>query len=97
MVEALEQLTASLPQGITLAKFGLADLKGEWKEARVADATGGLHAAHSTRDGRGRPAPILHCDVSTSNILVSVQGEVKLTDFGLAARAGKSGEPGRIG
>jgi len=30
-----------LPQGIALAKFGLADLKGEWKETRVADATGG--------------------------------------------------------
>ena len=30
-----------LPQGIALAKVGLADLKGEWKETRVADATGG--------------------------------------------------------
>ncbi len=30
-----------LPQGVSLAKVGLAELKGEWKETRVADATGG--------------------------------------------------------
>ncbi len=30
-----------LPQGVTLSKVALADLKGEFKEARLADASGG--------------------------------------------------------
>ncbi len=50
----------------------------------VAEACAGLHAAHGAVDASGRHVPVLHCDVSTQNILVSVTGEVKLTDFGIA-------------
>ncbi len=44
----------------------------------------GLAYAHSKRRGDNKPLGIIHRDVSPSNILCSGQGEVKLSDFGIA-------------
>ena len=58
----------------------------------VAEACAGLQAAHGAFDAAGTHVPILHCDVSTQNILVSVNAEVKLTDFGIAKALESRGE-----
>ena len=49
---------------------------------------GGLHAAHTVEDLDGRQVGLIHRDVSPQNILVGVDGDARITDFGVAkARA----------
>jgi len=50
----------------------------------------GLAYAHSQKDESLNPAPIVHRDVSPSNVLVDWTGEVKLADFGMAKMLGVS-------
>ena len=49
-----------------------------------ADVCAGLHAAHELTFPDGRQANIVHRDVSPQNVLLGVNGAVKLIDFGVA-------------
>ena len=48
----------------------------------------GLAYAHSKVDKDGRPLGIVHRDVSFKNIMIAFEGDVKLTDFGIAKARG---------
>ena len=53
----------------------------------ILEVLAGLAYAHTRRNPDGASLAIIHRDVSPSNILCSVQGEVKLSDFGIAKAA----------
>lgn len=48
----------------------------------------GLSYAHAKKDKDNRPMGIVHRDVSFKNIMIAFEGDVKLTDFGIAKAKG---------
>ncbi len=48
----------------------------------------GLAYAHAKTDREGKPLGIVHRDVSYKNIMIAFEGDVKLTDFGIAKARG---------
>lgn len=50
----------------------------------------GLSYAHSAVDVSGKSMGIIHRDVSPQNILISYDGDVKITDFGIAKAENQS-------
>jgi serine/threonine protein kinase/tetratricopeptide (TPR) repeat protein len=50
----------------------------------VTELLEGLDHAHRAADAQGRPLRLVHRDVSPSNILLSFEGDVKISDFGIA-------------
>jgi serine/threonine protein kinase len=65
----------------------------------IAKVSVGLHAAHELVDDDGVPLHVVHRDVSPQNILISTNGQIKVTDFGVAKAHGQlhdAGENGQV-
>src|SRR5271155_1293732 len=48
----------------------------------------GLAYAHAKTDKNGKPLGLVHRDISFKNIMIAFEGDVKLTDFGIAKARG---------
>jgi len=56
----------------------------------TAEVCRALAYAHNKKRSDGKPLGIVHRDVSPHNVLLSEQGEVKITDFGIAKAQNKT-------
>jgi TonB family protein len=76
LLRLIEEKGQRLPLGIAL-----------YVASRLAAA---LDYAHRKRDFQGRAMALVHRDVSPQNVLISLDGDIKLCDFGIAKAASKA-------
>lgn len=78
-------------EGASLREVVASDLAGRVRDVPLAfalgvihDAARGLHHAHEVSDERGDSLGLVHRDVTPANILLGIDGAVKVADFGIA-------------
>jgi serine/threonine protein kinase len=86
-------LVLEFVEGVSLSQIlqRLVDRNGNLELAAAlfigAEAATGLDHAHRKKDDDGTPLGIVHRDVSPQNVLISNEGGVKVSDFGLVKAA----------
>ncbi|MEW5742177.1 MAG: serine/threonine-protein kinase [Myxococcota bacterium] len=70
VVDAYKQRGEAVPLGFALAA--------------IREAAQGLGHAHTHKNARGEPVPIIHRDVTPRNVMLDFEGSIKMLDFGIA-------------
>lgn len=81
---AMEWVAGDSLAGLLRQGDVLQELEPQIAARIIADACAGLHAAHESVGPDGTPLSVVHRDISPPNILVSVHGQAKVSDFGIA-------------
>jgi serine/threonine-protein kinase len=81
---ALEWVAGDSLAGVLHRPEGMEPLTYRMAARIIADSCAGLHAAHEATDSDGNLLGVVHRDVSPPNILLSLHGQVKVSDFGIA-------------
>jgi serine/threonine protein kinase len=87
-------IAMELIRGVNLEQFSnqIGEKRGDLSKELAVFITSriarGLAYAHSKADKNGKPLGIVHRDVSFKNIMIAFEGDVKLTDFGIAKARG---------
>jgi serine/threonine-protein kinase len=87
-------MAMELIRGVNLEQFGAQliarqrTLPKELAVFIVSRVARGLAYAHAKTSKDGKPLGIVHRDVSFKNIMIAFEGDVKLTDFGIAKARG---------
>jgi eukaryotic-like serine/threonine-protein kinase len=83
-------IAMELLEGVTLARLiSRAAKSGRRIDLAIAlgvitQACEGLHFAHELKGFDGRPAQLVHRDISPQNLFITTEGVVKVLDFGIA-------------
>ena len=70
----LEEILAAMNQGLSI----------EQTIFIILQISKGLDYSHTRQDEKGKALNIVHRDISPQNMLISYQGEVKISDFGIS-------------
>jgi len=87
-------IAMELIRGVNLEQFSrqLADKRRTLPKELAVFITSrvarGLAYAHAKADKNGKPLGLVHRDISFKNIMIAFEGDVKLTDFGIAKARG---------
>jgi serine/threonine-protein kinase len=93
-VDKMYFISMELIRGVNLEQFMIQlgeknrDLPRELAVFIASRIARGLAYAHAKTDKDNKPLGIVHRDVSFKNILIAFEGDVKLTDFGIAKARG---------
>ncbi|MEM2175085.1 MAG: serine/threonine-protein kinase [Candidatus Micrarchaeia archaeon] len=80
----LDEVIKTLYEKSDVSKFNIEEIIYILKKILEA-----LEYAHTLTDEKGNPLNIVHRDVSTKNVMITMSGGVKLMDFGIAKSAEK--------
>ena len=89
--EGYDYLVLEYIRGTSLRDLMQTEVAGQVRNVPLAVALGividiarGLHEAHQLTDEHGEPLGLVHRDVSPGNVLLGLDGSVKVADFGIA-------------